>query len=135
MKSLFAILLFVTVTYTVSGQNKNRKNDSDPVYGSSKPSKDSLATFSGTKNNYLGDKYVYGIPIMNNKIYYSEIYTINGSKDELYNRAKGVLSEWFPNFSNVLKLDDKDLGKLRVRGVYETPVVTKGIWAIITNFM
>lgn len=86
------------------------------------------------KNDYIHDKVVAGIPLLNNRIYYSEVDSCQGTKDELYKRAKDLLSEWFPNFYNVVKLDDKDLGKVRVRGIFETPVPKSGIIFYHTRF-
>lgn len=60
------------------------------------------------------------VPIVNGRIVYTEIDTASGTKDELYNRAKIFLSSVFPNFSNVVKLDDKELGSVRIRGIFNT---------------
>ncbi|NLU92554.1 DUF4468 domain-containing protein [Chitinophaga sp. Ak27] len=71
---------------------------------------------SNSPDSYLGE-----LPIRNGRINYTGIDSISGvSKDELYLRAKAFLSTAFPNFKDVVKLDDKDLGKITVRGIFRT---------------
>lgn len=60
------------------------------------------------------------LPMSNGRIFYSEVDTVAATKDELYSRAKSFLSFVFPNFTNVVKMDDRDLGEVRVRGLFNT---------------
>ncbi|MBC9909322.1 DUF4468 domain-containing protein [Chitinophaga varians] len=67
------------------------------------------------------DSYLGELPIRNGRINYTGIDSVAGvSKEELYLRAKSFLSTAFPNFKDVVKLDDKDLGKITVRGLFQT---------------
>lgn len=57
----------------------------------------------------------------NGRVFYTDIDTVAGvSKNELYLRAKAFLATVFPDFKDGLKLDDKDLGEIRVRGFFST---------------
>jgi len=71
--------------------------------------------------NSSPDSYLGELPIRNGRINYTGIDSVAGaSKDVLYLRAKSFLSTVFPNFKDVVKLDDKDLGKITVRGLFKT---------------
>lgn len=104
---IFSIPLFAQES--IDGQKKTageKKDTGDVVPKSS--------------NNYIAEGFVYGIPVAANRIYFSEIDSVEATKDELFFRGKAFLTKVFPNFSNVVKVDDKDLGKISVRGLYRT---------------
>ena len=76
-----------------------------------------------TANRYLGV-----CPVKDGRINYTGVDSVHGANSgELYNRAKGYLAQVFPNFKDVVKLDDREMGKLSVRGIFQTPIRGKGL--------
>ncbi|WP_159456082.1 DUF4468 domain-containing protein [Chitinophaga eiseniae] len=76
------------------------------------------------------------LPTLGGLIFYSGVDSVDGvKKDDLYNRAKSHLSTVFPNFKDVVKLDDKDLGKLVVRGMFTTTPKGNGIIVSYIEFI
>lgn len=76
------------------------------------------------------------LPTLNGRIYYSGVDSVGGVvKDDLFNRAKNYLSTMFPNFKDVVKLDDKDLGKITIRGLFNTKPKGNGIIVTYIDFM
>ena len=79
------------------------------------------------EKGYICDSYIKSVPIVDDEVVYSEIIPTAGAKDTLYNRAKSFLSSLFPNFKNVVKVDDRDLGKIGVRGIFTKHISGKGL--------
>lgn len=69
------------------------------------------------------DGYLGLCPVKNGRINYTGVDSVSGvSNTELYNRAKAYISTVFPNFKDVVKLDDREMGKLTVKGIFQPPL-------------
>ena len=79
------------------------------------------------ESKYICDSYIKSVPIINGEVVYSEVVPEKASKETLFNRAKAFLTSILPNFTNVVKVDDRDLCKIGVRGIFSKHISGKGL--------
>ncbi len=69
------------------------------------------------KDRLPGDSLCGLLPVVNGKVYYSEVIPIEGvSSDKLYIRARSWVAKTFTNSQKVIQMEDKEAHKLILKG-------------------
>lgn len=61
------------------------------------------------------------LPIKDGKVFYEKIDSANGTKNELYNRAKLWFANTFKDSKSVIQIDNKEDGQLLGKGNFDVP--------------